>query len=273
MGWMSDETGLEKSPANYVPLTPLSALRRASRVFSDRTAVVYGDHRVTYPEYIDRCTRLASALAAKGVKPGDVVATILPNIPAHAEAHFGVPACGAVLNSINTRLDVGTVGYIFDHGGAKVALVDAAFIDLAEAAIAEMEGDGPEIIEVPDDAAGFPATGRHPTYEQMLAEADPAFDWIMPEDEWESHRAQLHLRHDRAAQGRRLPPPRRVSERDGPGAELADGAASGLPHHRAALSLQRLVPHLDDADGRRHGGLLPRHHGRRTSSMPSRTRA
>jgi fatty-acyl-CoA synthase len=186
MGWMSDETGLGKCAANYVPLTPLSGLRRAARVFPDRTAVVYGNHRVDYPEYVDRCTRLASAMAARGVTPGDVVATIMPNLPAHAEAHFGVPACGAVLNAINTRLDKGTVAYIFGHGEAKVALVDTAFIELAEAAKAEMEGDGPEIIEVPDDQAGFPATGRHPVYEDVLAEADPEFDWIMPEDEWES---------------------------------------------------------------------------------------
>jgi fatty-acyl-CoA synthase len=186
MGWMSDETGLGKCAANYVPLTPLSGLRRAARVFPDRTAVVYGNHRVDYPEYVDRCTRLASAMAARGVTPGDVVATIMPNLPAHAEAHFGVPACGAVLNAINTRLDKGTVAYIFGHGEAKVALVDTAFIELAEAAKAEMEGDGPEIIEVPDEQAGFPATGRHPVYEDVLAEADPEFDWIMPEDEWES---------------------------------------------------------------------------------------
>ncbi len=186
MGWMADETGLDKTDANYVPLTPLSHLRRAAHVFADRVAVIYGDHRVTYAQYFERCTRLASALAARGVAPGDVVATLIPNLPAQAEAHFGVPACGAVLNTINTRLDVDTVSYIFEHGQAKVALVDTQFIDLAEASVAAMDGTGPEIIEVPDADAGWPATGRHPVYEDVLAQADPDFEWIMPQDEWES---------------------------------------------------------------------------------------
>lgn len=186
MGWMADETGLDRTDANYVPLTPLSALRRASHVYANEMAVVYGTHRKTYAEYYDRVTRLASALAAMGVKPGDVVSTILPNLPAHAEAHFGVPACGAILNAINTRLDVDTVAYIFDHGEAKVALVDTQFIPLAENAIKRMDGDGPVLIEVPDPQAGFPMTGRHPTYEAVLGNASHDFDWVMPSDEWES---------------------------------------------------------------------------------------
>ena len=186
MGWLADERGLEKRAANYVPLTPLSHLQRAALVFPNQMAVVYGAHRVTYRTYHERCTRLASALATRGIKPGDVVASILPNIPAQAEAHFGVPAAGAVLNTINTRLDVATVAYIFDHGEAKLALVDTQFLEMAEAAKAEADGAGPDIIEVPDAAAGFPATGRHMTYENLLAQADPDFDWIMPEDEWES---------------------------------------------------------------------------------------
>ncbi len=186
MGWMKDETGLDKRAANFVPLTPLSHLRRAATLFCDHEAVVYGDIRRNYGEYHERCTRLASALSALGVKPGEVVATILPNLPAQAEAHFGVPATGAVLNTINTRLEADTVGYIFEHGEARVALVDTQFIPLAEAAIGRMQGDGPTIIEVADPQAGHPATDRYPEYEDMLAGADPDFDWIMPEDEWES---------------------------------------------------------------------------------------
>ncbi|MEP5632490.1 MAG: AMP-binding protein [Tateyamaria sp.] len=186
MGWMADETGLEKTPANYVALTPLSHLRRAAYVFADRVAVIYGAHRVTYAQYYDRCTRLASALSARGVSGGDVVATLIPNLPAQAEAHFGIPACGAVLNTINTRLDVDTVAYIFAHGGAKVVLLDPQFLELAEAAVAAMDGPAPELIEVADAAAGWPASGRHPVYEDMLAQADPDFAWVMPQDEWES---------------------------------------------------------------------------------------
>jgi fatty-acyl-CoA synthase len=183
---MADETGLDKCAANHVPLTPLSGLRRAAHVFSDELAVVYGAHRKTYAEYYDRCTRLAAALAALGVKPGDVVATVLPNIPAHAEAHFGVPACGAVLNAINTRLDVGTVAYILGHGGAKVVLVDSQFLNTVEAAVAQLDGPAPILIEVPDAPAGHPASGRHALYEQVLGNAEHDFDWVMPTDEWES---------------------------------------------------------------------------------------
>lgn len=186
MGWLRDETGLGKNAANYVPLTPLSHLRRASTVFPNHLAVVYGAHRKTYAQYYERATRLASALQKMGVAPGEVVATLMPNIPAQAEAHFGVPACAAVLNTINVRLDVDTVAYIFDHGEAKVVLADTQFLSLTEAACEEMNGDAPKIIEVPDAAAGFPATGKYQTYEDLLETGDPDFSWIMPEDEWES---------------------------------------------------------------------------------------
>ena len=124
MGWMNDETGLGKNAANFVPLTPLSHLRRAASLFAETEAVVYGSFRKTYAEYYERCTRLASSLVKMGIKPGEVVSTLLPNIPAHVEAHFGVPACGAVLNTINTRLEAETISYIFDHGEAKIVLVD-----------------------------------------------------------------------------------------------------------------------------------------------------
>ncbi|MEL6913631.1 MAG: AMP-binding protein [Pseudomonadota bacterium] len=186
MGWMQDEVGLDKRAANFVPLTPLSHLRRAREVFPERTALIYGDLSLTYAEYHDRVTRVASALAARGVEPGDVVATLLPNVPAQVEAHFAVPATGAVLNTINIRLDVGTVAYILGHGGAKILLVDTQFMDLAEAACDAMEGEAPQIIEVPDAAAGHPATGRHPTYDALIDEGDEGFHWILPEDEWES---------------------------------------------------------------------------------------
>ena len=186
MGWMKDETGLEKNAANFVPLTPLSHLRRAARLFPDDEALVYKSFRKTYAEYYERCTRLASALTKLGVEPGDVVATLLPNIPAHAEAHFGVPACGAVLNAINTRLESDTVSYIFGHGEAKIALIDSALIPVALEAIEKMDGPGPKIIEVPDPVAGIEASGDHMTYEDLLATGDPAFEWIMPQDEWES---------------------------------------------------------------------------------------
>jgi len=167
MGWMKDETGLEKTPANYVPLTPLSHLARAAKVFTNHEALVYGDMRLTYGHYHARVSQLASALVQAGVQPGDVVATLLPNIPAQAEAHFGVPACGAVLNTINFRLDVDTIAYIFDHGEAKVVLCDSQFLPVCMQAIEAMDGDAPLVVEV-------------------LAAGDPSFEWIFPQDEWES---------------------------------------------------------------------------------------
>ena len=186
MGWMADETGLDKCDANYVPLTPLSHLARAARVFAQRDALIYGDIRRTYAQYHARVTHLASALSNAGIAPGDVVATLLPNIPAQSEAAFGVPACGAVLNTINTRLDVDTIAYIFDHGGAKAVLVDSQFLPVVMQAIDLMDGAAPFIVEVPDPVAGVPAIGDHINYENFLATGDINFRWVLPADEWES---------------------------------------------------------------------------------------
>ncbi len=186
MGWLQDETGLDRCAANHVPLTPLSFLARAADVFRDRTALVDSTTRRTYAELHARVSRLASALSRAGIAPGDVVATLLPNVAAHVEAHFGIPAAGAVLNAINTRLDVDTVAYILGHGGAKLLLVDRALVPLAEAAIARLDGPAPRIIEVADGAAGQEASGRHLTCEDFLDGGDPGARWIMPEDEWES---------------------------------------------------------------------------------------
>jgi fatty-acyl-CoA synthase len=186
MAQMADETGLGKCPANYVPLTPLSHLNRALTVFPARTALVYQNRRRTYTQLHDRCTRLGAALVARGIKPGDVVSTICPNIPAIAEAHFGVPLTGAVLNTINTRLDADTIAYIYDHSGSKIALVDTQFLPVALAAKEILNGAGPEIIEVADAGAGYPATGNHPEYEAVIASGDPSFPWVMPDDEWDA---------------------------------------------------------------------------------------
>ena len=186
MGWMKDESGLDRGPANFVALTPLTHLRSAADVFAARPALAYGTTVLTYAQYHARVSRLADALVRLGVQPGDVVSTILPNIPAQSEASFAVPACGAVLNTINTRLDADTVAYIFAHGEAKVVLVDSQFIPLAEAALDLMDTPAPILIEVPDSVAGIPATGRHRLYEDLIAGGDADYAWIMPQDEWES---------------------------------------------------------------------------------------
>ncbi|MGX0878333.1 fatty-acyl-CoA synthase [Roseovarius sp. MBR-154] len=186
MGWMKDETGLERCAANFVALTPLSHLRRAAHLFPDREALVYHGFRKTYSEYHARVSRLASALVGLGIEPGDVVATLLPNIPAHCEAHFGVPAAGAVLNAINTRLEADTIAYILDHGEARLVLCDPQFLPTLMQATELMERPAPGIIEVADDQAGVHGHGHYMEYEELLATGDPEFEWIMPQDEWES---------------------------------------------------------------------------------------
>jgi fatty-acyl-CoA synthase len=155
-------------------------------VFADQTAVVYGSHRASYSQYYARVSQLASALAGVGVEPGQVVATVIPNITAQVESSFGVPACGAVLNTINTRLDPDTIAYIFDHGEAKVVLVDTQFLPSVEAAIATMAGATPLIVEVCDPEVNFSASGKYPEYEDFISAGDPNFQWLMPKDEWES---------------------------------------------------------------------------------------
>ena len=186
MGWMKDETGLDRCAANFVALTPLSHLRRAAHLFPTREALVYHGFRKTYAEYHARVSRLASALAGLGIEPGDVVATLLPNIPAHCEAHFGVPAAGAVLNAINTRLEADTIAYILDHGEARLVLCDPQFLPTLIQATELMERPAPGIIEVADDQAGVHDHGHYMEYEELLATGDPKFEWIMPQDEWES---------------------------------------------------------------------------------------
>ncbi len=186
MGWMRDENGLEKNNANYIPLTPLSHINRAAEVFPDREAVVYGKHRKTWFETRDRCSKLADVLCKMGVEPGDVVATVIPNLPAQVEAHFGIPACGAILNTINTRLEKQTISYILSHGEAKVVLVDSQFLSVVEEAIEIMEEKGPKIIEVADLEAGIVKSGKYPEYEDLLNSASSNFEWLMPKDEWES---------------------------------------------------------------------------------------
>ncbi len=114
------EQGLGKTPANYQPLSPITFLERAASTFPDHRAVVHGDLEFTYAELWSRCRRLASALKARSIKKNDTVATLLANVPAQIEAHYGVPLCGAVLNTINYRLSPGEVAFILDHGEAKV---------------------------------------------------------------------------------------------------------------------------------------------------------
>ena len=177
---------LEKTPANYVPLTPLSFLTRTASLHPDRVAVIYGDRRYSWSDVDERTTRLASALSNAGIGIGDTVSIMCPNTPEIFEAHFGVPKAGAVLNAINTRLDVDTVTYILDHSDAKVLLTDTALSDTVEAALAKVDREI-TVIDIDDPAGPGGKRLGSQTYEEFLESGDPNHAWSMPADEWQAH--------------------------------------------------------------------------------------
>ncbi|WP_175855796.1 acyl-CoA synthetase [Burkholderia anthina] len=179
------EAGLGRRDANYVPLTPIDFLVRAAEVYGARLAVVHGDVRRTWGETYTRAKQLASALAQAGVARGDTVAAVLPNIPAMVEAHFGVPMAGAVLNTINTRLDISSVLFMLRHGEAKVLIVDTEYADLAHRAALEVPGL--KIVSVADAMPADPARFAGATdYEAFVAGGDPDYAWTPPADEWDA---------------------------------------------------------------------------------------
>src|SRR6201996_7245740 len=178
--------GLAKTPANYVPLTPLSFLARAAAVYPNHTSAVYEGQSFTWSETYTRCRRFASFLASRNIGPGDTVAAMLPNIPAMNELHFAVPMAGAVLNALNIRLDAPSIAFQLDHGGAKLILVDPEFAGLITEALTLMKGVRPAVVDVDDTAfAGGKRIGEL-EYEQALAQGDPTFAAIMPGDEWDA---------------------------------------------------------------------------------------
>ncbi|HLS58567.1 MAG TPA: acyl-CoA synthetase [Paracoccaceae bacterium] len=176
---------LAKTPANHVPLSPLTFLRKAASVFPDHPAVVYGDLARTWAETDARCRRLASALVRAGVEPGATVSIIAWNTPELYEAHFGVPMAGAVLNTINTRLDARTIAYILDHAEAEVLFTDTEFAPVIREALA-LATAKPLVIDIIDPShAGGERLGAR-DYEAFLADGDPRFAWSLPEDEWDA---------------------------------------------------------------------------------------
>lgn len=178
------DLGLDRNAANFVALTPLSFLARAAHVFPQRTALIYGERRQSWATTYERCRRLASALAQRGVGPGDTVACMLPNVPAMYEAHFGVPMTGAVLNTLNTRLDAQAIAFMLQHGEAKVLLTDREYAGVVAQALSALGPHRPLVIEVDDDTAPPGARLGETGYEDFLAAGDPAFDWQPPSDEW-----------------------------------------------------------------------------------------
>jgi fatty-acyl-CoA synthase len=178
------ETDLDRTGANFVPLTPVSFLARAASGFAGKTAVIDGERHFTYAELFERAKRLASALAKRGVKRLDTVAIIASNIPEMIEAHFAVPMLGAVLNPINTRLDAATVAFSLNHGQAKVFIVDGEHAPVAKAALAQVRR-AVDVIDI-----GVPGQPTSPIgdigYDALLASGDPDFALNQPTDEWQS---------------------------------------------------------------------------------------
>jgi fatty-acyl-CoA synthase len=178
--------GLDKNPANFVQLTPLSFLERTAAVYPNLVSTVYEDRSFTWAETRERCARFASFLTQKGIGRGDTVAAMLPNIPAMNEIHFAVPMTGAVLNTLNIRLDPSAIAFQLDHGGAKVILVDPEFSEVIASALTQIKGPKPFVIDV-DDA--FYQGGRRIgeiEYEATLAAGDPGVTARPPQDEWDA---------------------------------------------------------------------------------------
>ena len=177
------DTGLDKNPANHVPLSPLSLLARTAYVYPERIAVIHGAASLTWSTVYARCRQLASALGKYGIGEGDTVATMLPNIPAMVEVHFGVPMSGAVLNTLNTRLDAEAIAFMLDHAEAKVLLTDREFSTTVEKALTLVKHK-PLVIDVDDPAfAGGTLLGKT-NYEDFIAGGDAHYAWQLPADEW-----------------------------------------------------------------------------------------
>ena len=179
------ETGLDRHPANFVPLSPVAFLRRSANSFRDKIAVIDNERCFTYGALYERSIRLASALSQRGIGRLDTVAILASNVPEMIEAHFAIPMLGAVLNPLNTRLDAATIAFSLNHGRAKVLIVDREFAALVAAARGQIDHD---VLVVDIENPGLPhatAIGDI-TYEALLAEGDPQFEWREPDDEWQS---------------------------------------------------------------------------------------
>jgi fatty-acyl-CoA synthase len=178
--------GLDKNPANFVALSPLSYIQRTAHIYPERLAVIYAERRQTWATTYTRCRQLASALQARGVGVGDTVAVMLPNVPAMLEAHFGVPMSGAVLNTLNTRLDAEAIAFMLQHGEATVLLTDREFASVVEKALTLLGDKRPFVIEVEDDLAPPGKALGDVDYESFIAQGDPQLAWQLPADEWDA---------------------------------------------------------------------------------------
>ena len=179
-------TDLDRNPANHQPLTPLTFLERAASVFPDYTAIIHGSLKRSYSDFYKRSCQLASALSNQVIGRGDTVSVMLANTPAMLEAHYGVPMSGAVLHSINTRLDPATIAFQLDHSDAKVLIVDREFLATIRAAL-ELAQVSPILVDYKDSE--FPIDDKllgATEYESFISQGDEKFKWLMPEDEWDA---------------------------------------------------------------------------------------
>ena len=179
------EHGLDKRPANFVPLSPLSFLERSAMVYPDKTAVVHGKRRYSYTELYARCRRLAGALAGRGVGYGDTVSLMAPNVPEMLEAHFGVPMCGAVLNALNYRLDADTIRFILGHAETKVLIADREFSPVVARALEGMNAP-PLVIDIDDPLCESGDRIGEKDYEAFIDEGSSEFEYRLPDDEWQA---------------------------------------------------------------------------------------
>jgi fatty-acyl-CoA synthase len=178
------DIGLDKNQANYTPLTPLGFIERAASVHPHRLAVIHGALRLTWAEAYQRARRLASALAQHGIRAGDTVAVMLPNTPPMIDAHFGVPMTGAVLNTLNTRLDADSIAFMLDHGAAKLIIVDREFSGVMRAALGKLDKKI-HVVDVDDPEYNGPGDRiGDAEYEAFIGQGDPQFAWQNPADEW-----------------------------------------------------------------------------------------
>lgn len=179
------ETGLGPSAVNHVALSPLSFIERTASVYGDHPSVIYGPIRRNWRQTYERCRRLASALVRHGIGKGDTVAVMLPNIPEMLEVHFGVPMIGAVLNTLNVRLDAQAIAFMLEHGEAKVLITDREFHAVIRKALGSL-AQPPLVIDVNDPAYGDGEAVSPLDYEAFLADGDPLFAWQWPADEWQA---------------------------------------------------------------------------------------
>lgn len=185
------EQDLDRRAANFQPLTPISYLERAARVFPNHVAIIHGAQRTSYRDFWARSVKLASALAKRGIGKGDTVTVMLSNTPPMLEAHFGVPMTKAVLHSLNTRLDAAVIAFQLDHAETRLLIVDREFSAVAAEALA-LASVKPLVVDYddPEYAADAPYPKREPIgtldYEALVEEGDADFAWSMPDDEWDA---------------------------------------------------------------------------------------